>query len=58
MKNISMSYISISYFSSSEFCSSEFPLSESEEISISSMIYLGIFFSLTMYLHSSKNTWG
>ena len=30
-------------FSSPEVCSSEFSLSESEEISISSVIYLGIF---------------
>ena len=36
--------------------SSEFFSSESEEISISSITYLGIFFSLTIYWHSSKNT--
>ena len=40
-------------FSSSEFPLPEFSLSESEEISISS-IYLGIFFSLIIFLHSSK----
>ena len=46
-------------FSSSEFSSSEFSLSKSKEISISSIRYLGIFFSLTTYLnYSSENTWG
>ena len=45
-------------FSSSEFSSSEFSLSKSKEISISSKRYLGIFFSLTIYLNSSENTWG
>ena len=46
-------------FSSSEFSSSEFSLSKSKEISISSMRYLGIFFSLTTYLnYSSENTLG
>ena len=41
-------------FSSLEFSSSEFSLSES----MSSIIHLDIFFSLTTYLHSSKNTSG
>ena len=40
-------------FSSAEFSSSEFSLSESDEISIMSIIYLGIFSFLTIYLHSS-----
>ena len=40
------------------FFSSEFSLSESEEIFILSIICLGVFFSLTTHLHSSKNTWG
>ena len=35
--------------------SAEFSSLESEETSISSIIYLGIFFSLITYLHSSKN---
>ena len=37
----------------SEFSSLKFSSSESGEISASSVIYLGIFFSLTTYLHSS-----
>ena len=41
------------FFFSSEFSSSEFSLSELEEISVLSIIYLGIFHSLTIYLHSS-----
>ena len=43
-------------FSSLEFSLSEFSLSESGEISILSIICLGIFFSLTTYLYSSENT--
>ena len=41
-----------------EFSSWEFSLSELEQISILSIICLGIFFYLTTDLHSSKNTWG
>ena len=41
-----------------EFSLSEFSWSESEETSISSIIYLEIFFSLRRYFYSSKNTWG
>ena len=37
-----------------EFSSPEFSLSESAEIAMLSVIYLGIFFSLTKYLHFSK----
>ena len=53
-------YIGIFKFSSSKFFSSEFSLSqfflsESEEISLSSIIFLGIFCSLTTYL-DSKNS--
>ena len=45
--------------SATEFSSSESLLSDSlAEISISLIIYLGIFFSLTTYLHSSKKAWG
>ena len=33
-------------------------LSQLEEISISSIIYLGILFSLMTYLHPPKSTWG
>ena len=36
--------------------SSESSLSESEDISMSSVIYSGIFFPLTIYLCSSKST--
>ena len=39
-----------------EFSSSESSLSKSEEISILSIRYLDIFFSLTTHLNSSKNT--
>ena len=46
---------SFTLFSSSEFSSSEFCLSESsEEVSMLSVINLGVFFSFTIYLHSSK----
>ena len=41
-----------------KFSSSELFLSESEQVSILSIKYLGIFFSLTIYLHSFKNTSG
>ena len=42
-----------------QFSSSEFSPSKSKEISISSIRYLGIFFSLTTYLnYYSGNTWG
>ena len=45
--------------SATEFSSSESSLSDSlAEISISLIIYLGIFFSLTTCLHSSKKAWG
>ena len=45
--------------SATEFSSSESLLSDSlAEISISLIIYLGIFFSLTTCLHSSKKAWG
>ena len=49
---------SSSDFSSLEIYSLESSLSESEEISMLSVIHSSIFFSLTKYLHSSKNTWG
>ena len=39
-------------FSLSKFSSSE----SSEEVSIVTLIYAGIIFSLTTYLHSSKKT--
>ena len=40
-----------------EFSSSEFSLSaSSEEISLSSVVKSDVFFTLTRYLHSSKNT--
>ena len=52
------SEFSSSVFSSSEFISSDSSLSDSsEEMSISLIIYLAITFSLTTYLHSSRNTW-
>ena len=54
-----LSVFPLSEFSSSQPFSSEFIISESEEISeisVSWIIYLGIFFSLTLYLHYSKNT--
>ena len=59
VKMIFLSVFPLSEFSSSQPFSSEFIISESEEISeisVSWIIYLGIFFSLTLYLHYSKNT--
>ena len=49
LKFSSSKFFSLEFFSS-KFSSSEFSLSESEEISISSVLYFGIFFSLTTYL--------
>ena len=67
-KNILVLFkLSLPKFSSSkffllEFSSSEFFIkissSESEEISILSIMHLEVFFSLTTYLHSSKRAWG
>ena len=59
--NLFSSELSLSDLSSSEvylteFSSSESSLSKSEEICMSSIIYLGFFFSLAIYLYSSKNT--
>ena len=54
-----LSEFSLPVFSTSEFSLSESSLLDSsEEIYISLIIHLGIFFSLTTYLHSSENTRG
>ena len=49
-------HMSSFFIFSSELSSSEFFSSESEELSILSIIYFDIYFSLTIYLHSSKST--
>ena len=44
------------FFFSLGISSSESSLSESEEVSMSSVMYSGILFSLTTYFHFSKST--